>query len=211
MQLIEISLEMRLFSPDGERFYLTAQERERFLAAAVHEDRVERLYCEVLHYTGCRPSEALELHAGRVHIDEGALLFRSLKKRKVDAKGRQKQPHYRSVPVPRAMIEKLDYLFDIRTLQWRKKAAEERLFDMSRATAYRLIKRVMARAGIEGKQATGKGLRHGYCVKMVTAKKPLPIHVLSQPMSHTDTKTTEVYLQILGDEKRQLVTDAWAE
>jgi len=44
---------------------------------------------------------------------------------------------------------------------------------------------------------------------MVTAKKPLPIHVLSQLMGHTDTKTTEIYLQVAGEEERQVVTDAW--
>jgi len=48
-------------------------------------------------------------------------------------------------------------------------------------------------------------IRRGY----VTAKKPLPIHVLSQLMGHTDTKTTEIYLQVTGEEKRQMVVDAW--
>lgn len=28
-------------------------------------------------------------------------------------------------------------------------------------------------------------------------------------MGHTDTKTTEIYLQVVGEEKRQMVTDAW--
>lgn len=78
---------------------------------------------------------------------------------------------------------------------------------MTRPTAYRLVKRVMTRAGIIGKKATGK--RHGFGVEMLTAKKPLPIHILAQMMSHTDTKTTEIYLQVTGDEMRQTVVDAW--
>jgi len=40
------------------------------------------------------------------------------------------------------------------------------LWTMSRPTAYRLVKWVMARAGIVGKQATGKGLRNGFGVAM---------------------------------------------
>ncbi|MES9862280.1 MAG: site-specific integrase [Candidatus Thiodiazotropha sp. LLP2] len=80
---------------------------------------------------------------------------------------------------------------------------------MSRPTAYRLVKRVMDRAGVNGKQATGKGLRHVFGVAMVTAKKPLPIHILSHLMGHSDTKTTEIYLQVVGEEKCQLVEDAW--
>jgi integrase len=69
----------------------------------------------------------------------------------------------------------------------------------------------MDRAGIKGKQATGKGLRHGFGVAMVTGKKPLPIHILAQIMGHSSTKTTEIYLQVVGEEKRQLVLDAWED
>ncbi|NOR23409.1 MAG: tyrosine-type recombinase/integrase [Desulforhopalus sp.] len=65
--------------------------------------------------------------------------------------------------------------------------------------------------GIKGKQATGKGLRHGFGVAMVSGPKPLPIHILSQLMGHSSTKTTEIYLQVVGEEKRQLVLDAWKD
>jgi len=80
---------------------------------------------------------------------------------------------------------------------------------MSRPTAYRLVKRVMNSAGIVGLQATGKSLRHGFGVAMVTATNPLPLHILSQLIGHSDTKTTEIYLQVVGEEKRQMVMDAW--
>ncbi len=145
----------------------------------------------------------------RVLIDEVSIVYRSLKKRKVDSRGREKQPQYRTVPVPQFFIEHLDLVFDIRARQKRGKKLDEPLWSMSRPTAYRLVKRVMGRAGIKGKQATGKGLRHGFGVAMVTARKPLPLHVLSQLMGHSDTKTTEIYLQVVGEEKRQMVTDAW--
>lgn len=204
-----ISPEMRLFSPTGERLYLTAQERQRFLSALDEEHPMERLFCHVLHYSGCRPSEALELIPQRVLIEEQALVFRSLKKRKKDARGRIKQPQFRTVPVPGVLIESLDLVYAIRALQKKQKGLDIPLWTMSRPTAYRLVKRVMDRAGIVGKQATGKGLRHGFGVAMVTAKKALPIHVLSQLMGHTDTKTTEIYLQVTGEEKRQMVVDAW--
>lgn len=200
---------MRLFSPAGERLYLTGQERQRFLAALDEESPMDRLFCRVLHFTGCRPSEALELIVGRVLIEEQALVFRSLKKRKQDAKGRIKQPQYRTVPVPEILIEQLDYVYEIRRLQKKNKGPDVPLWTMSRPTAYRLVKRVMVRAGIVGKQATGKGLRHGFGVAMLTAKKPLPIHVLAQLMGHTDTKTTEIYLQVVDEEKRNLVMEAW--
>lgn len=209
MEQTKISPEMRLFGPGGERLYLTAQERQRFLLALDEEHPTDRLFCHVLHYSGCRPSEALELIPRRVLIEEQSLVFRSLKKRKQDARGRIKQPQYRTVPVPEVLIENLDLVYGIRLMQKKQKGLDIRLWAMSRPTAYRLVKRVMDRAGIAGKQATGKGLRHGFGVAMVTAKKPLPIHVLSQLMGHTDTKTTEIYLHVVGEEKRQMVNDAW--
>ena len=98
------------------------------------------------------------------------------------------------------LIEQLDYVYEIRRLQKKSAGSDVPLWTMSRPTAYRLVKRVMNRAGIVGKQATGKGLRHGFGVAMVTAKKPLPLHVLSQLMGHTDTKTTEIYLQGVASE-----------
>lgn len=205
----EISPEMRLFGLGGERLYLTAQERERFLSALDEEHPMDRLFCQVLHYTGCRPSEALELVPRRILIEEKAIVFRSLKKRKQDAQGRIKQPQYRTVPVPSVLIENLDLVFSIRTLQKKVKGLDIPLWSMSRPTAYRLVKRVMERAGIVGKQATGKGLRHGFGVAMVTAAKPVPIHILAEIMGHSSTKTTEIYLQVVGEEKWEMVVDAW--
>jgi len=102
-------------------------------------------------------------------------------------------------------------VFGIRQAHKRKKGLDIPLWDMSRPTAYRLIKRVMKRAGISGPQATGKGLRHGFGVAMVTAEKPVPIHVLSELMGHSDSKTTEIYLQVTGEEKHKMVIDAWGE
>ncbi len=201
--------EMRLFSPSGERLYLNARERLKFLAAAEEKDPKPRMFCHVLHYTGCRPSEALELAPGRVLIEEQALVFRSLKKRKEDYLGRLKQPQYRTVPVPAVMINYLDIAFGIRATQKNGKVINSHLWAMSRSTAYRLVKRVMKRAGIEGRQATSKGLRHGFGVAMVTATKPLPIHVLSDLMGHSDSKTTEIYLQVVGEEKSRMVAEAW--
>ncbi len=206
----EIAPEMRLYSPDGDRLYLTAAERKAFIAAAGAESPEDRLFCYVLHDTGCRPSEALALTADRVRVDTASITFRSLKKRATDRQGRTKQPQYRAVPVPERLIDQLDLVFDVRRVQGTA-AGGARLWSMSRPTAYRLIKRVMDRAGIEGKQATGKGLRHGYGVAMVTAARPLPIHVLAKAMGHSSTKTTEIYLQVIGQEERELFAGAWGE
>ena len=202
--------EMRLYSATGERLYLDAGERAAFLLALDAETPARRMYGHVLHYTGCRPTEALQLTVGRVLVSEQALVLQSLKKRRIDRRGRERAPQYRTVPVPAALIESLDLVFNLRARQRRPGAGRDaRLWQMSRPTAWRLIKRVMARAHIQGRQATGKGLRHGFGVAMVTAGRPLPIHVLSQLMGHASTKVTEIYLQMVGEEQRRLVMEAW--
>ena len=83
------------------------------------------------------------------------------------------------------------------------------LWTMSRPVAWRLIKRVIRRANIQGPQAMGKGLRHGFGVAMVTAGRRLPIHVLSQLMGHASTRVTAIYLQMVGEKQHRLAVEAW--
>lgn len=151
------------------------------MSALDEEDPTDRMFCQLLHYTGCRPTKALQLAPKRVLIDEVSIVFRSLKKQKFDGRGREKQPQLRTVPIPQSFIERLDLVFDLRAQQKKGKYLDTPLWSMSRPTAYRLVKRVMTRAGIQGKQATGKGLRHGFGVAVVTAKNatasyPLTAH-----------------------------------
>ena len=214
MQNPEIAPEMSLFTPDGDRLYLTAEERRRFLDASALESPSERMFCHVLHYSGCRPSEVLAISPRRVMINDSAIVIviviHSLKKHKTDQQGRLKQAQYRSVPVPPSLIEHLDLVFGLRSQLRRDLCIDSPLWPMSRPTAYRLVKRVMDRAGIVGPQATGKGLRHGFGVALVTANPPVPLHVISQLMGHGDSKTTEIYLQVLSEERHSLVMNAWA-
>ena len=44
---------------------------------------------------------------------------------------------------------------------------------------------------------------------MVTGDKPLPIHILSRLMGHSDTQATEIYLPVVGQELRQRVAKTW--
>lgn len=80
---------------------------------------------------------------------------------------------------------------------------------MSRATTWRMVKGVMARAGIKGKQATSKGLRHGFGIAMLSGEKALPLNILRDLMGHSDTKITEIYISAIGAEKRKMVMNAW--
>ncbi|MCG2747341.1 MAG: tyrosine-type recombinase/integrase [Desulfobulbaceae bacterium] len=91
---------MSLFDEKGKRLNLTDTERKLFLDASKVETRENRVFCSVLHYTGCRLSEALELTPRQISMQEQAIIIRTLKKRKRDKQGREKKPQFRSVPVP---------------------------------------------------------------------------------------------------------------
>ena len=55
----------QLYDTHGQRKYLSAPERQAFLAASGKASREVRTFCLALTYTGCRISEALALTADR--------------------------------------------------------------------------------------------------------------------------------------------------
>ena len=74
------------------RKYLTAKERERFLAAArAHPKPGVQTLARTLAMTGCRVSEALGIRACDVDLEAGELRIATLKRR---------AEHWRAVPVP---------------------------------------------------------------------------------------------------------------
>ena len=75
-------MDTELFTFDGNRKYLTADEQENFIAAANDHERAEvRTLCLTLAYTGCRISEALALTADRVDLSDKTITFQTLKQR----------------------------------------------------------------------------------------------------------------------------------
>ncbi len=87
---------MHLFDRQGKRLYLTAEERAAFMIAARKAPAEVRTLCAVLHDTGCRESELLEVTPQRVDLTGGCIVFRTLKKRREGV--------YRAVPVPPATL-----------------------------------------------------------------------------------------------------------
>lgn len=111
--------EMTLYDPRGNRLYLNAEERAAFLSVARQRPARDRTLCETLHYTGCRPSELIEITPARIDLSSGAVAIRSLKKRK-DSSGEQKAV-YRAVPVPPEFLDTLNTAHGIREAQKSRK------------------------------------------------------------------------------------------
>ena len=98
-----------IFDREGNRKYLTEAERGAFLKASEDEPREFRTFCVLLHYSGCRISEALATTAARIDLSNHTITFETLKKRKKGV--------YRTVPLSPEFIDMLDLVHGIRQLQ----------------------------------------------------------------------------------------------
>ena len=156
-----------LFTSEGKRKYLNAEELARFIAAAQQHERAEvRTFCLVLAYTGCRISEALALIVDSVDLSNGAITFKTLKQRD--------KIRYRAVPVPESTLDALDLVHGLRKAQrGKRRRGGGKLWPWGRTQGYQHVKAVMAAADIAGPQASPKGLRHGFGVRATeTTRNP---------------------------------------
>jgi len=197
---------MRLHDNQKNRLYINASERTRFLRAAEDmPDRVRTL-CLTLLYTGCRLSEALELTAASIDLEDGLVSIRTLKKRD--------KVLIREVPVPLHLCELLDSVHHIEVVQRTNNDLREmylwngRGVPVSRMTGFRWVKRVMCMAEIYGSQATAKGLRHGFGVHAI--RKGIQLNMLQKWMGHADMRTTSIYATVTGQEEREIASRMWS-
>lgn len=175
-----------LFTATGQRKYLNADERQRFLAAVQTLSARECLFCLTLYWSGARLSEVLALTKDQVLDQDGCLVFRSLKKRG--------QLHHRQVPVPEDLTKNLCRL-------------SEPLFPWGRTWAWSIVHEAMRKASISGPQATPRGLRHSFAVHAVASG--VPLHLVQRWLAHARLETTAIYTQVLGPEERSIAERMW--
>ena len=180
---------MRLHDGAGRRLYLSPAERRRFLSVARAQPAPVCALCFCLAHTGCRISEALALSPENLDAEGGVLVIRSLKKRRAG--------HIRELPIPAELGSMLAGIAD----------GHRRFWPISRATAWRRVKEVMAAAGVVGPQASPKGLRHGFAVHAVLHQ--VPPGILQKWMGHADLATTAIYTQLCGAEERRVAERMW--
>jgi integrase/recombinase XerD len=192
---------MRLYDLNGRRKYLTPAERQDFITASEAALQQIRTFCGTLAHTGCRISEALALTADRVDIDDGVLIFESLKKRRKGI--------YRAVPVPPDFLAALDAIHNLKALRSGPDAGRgTQLWLWSRTTGWRYVCAVMESAGIAGLHATPKGLRHGFGIKAVVSN--VPLNMTQKWLGHAKLTTTAIYADATGPEEKQLAERMWS-
>jgi integrase len=195
---------MSLYTRVGERKYLNGDERRRFFAALPGiESPAERSFCEMIYWTGCRPSEALALCAINIDFAERMVVIRSLKKR-----GAKKGRHFRPVPVPLEFLTRLDSIHGLSEAQQTDDyGAECRLWTFGRTKGWKLVRRVMDEAGLSGAKASARGLRHTMGVHAIGTD--VPEARLKKWLGHSDLETTAIYLDAVGPEDRAIAERMW--
>lgn len=192
--------EMRLYDSRKRRLYINAAERERLIAAALCAEPHVGSFCMTLLHTGCRISEALELTPASLQLRAHVISFRTLKKRN--------RHEMREVPIPPVLADMLAATHGIgaRPLSgeplWQHRGQA-----LNRSTGYRWIKVVMAEAGIDGAQASPKGLRHGYGIHAI--RRSVPLNMLSKWMGHAALSTTAIYTNASGREEQEIAERMW--
>lgn len=193
----------QLFTADGQRLYLTGEERNAFITAAQNQKREVRTFCHVLAYAGCRISEALALKPERVDFSNKTLIVETLKKRRSGV--------YRAVPVPPDLLDSLDMVHGLREAHGRQKRAELTipLWGWSRAKAWYTVKAVMDEAKIQdGAHKMPKGLRHAYGIHALNSG--VPLNLLSKWMGHASMEVTAIYANAVGEEQQNIAARMWS-
>lgn len=184
---------MSLYTREGQRKYLNQSERLQFLSATKDQAIETQLFCQLLYYTGARIAEIHNLCVQNIDVSNKTVIIESLKRRKSGI--------FREIPIPECLLLNLQSYIKQMKLQ-----IEECLWWFSLRTASRMIKRVMIAAQIVGIRGSSKGLRHGFAVHAVTKA---PVTMVKKWLGHSRLETTEIYLNIVGAEEREIAKRLW--
>jgi integrase/recombinase XerD len=179
-----------LYAGNGARKYLNQSERRRVLAAVKSLQPDHALFALVLAWTGARISEVLALTPQSFQVEMGIVTIVTLKRRRF---------FVREVPIPPRLMVSLDRAFQLQRLQANQESTRKRLWLFSRMTAWRIVKRAMANAGVAGLHACPKGLRHAFGVGSLSSG--VPINLVQRWMGHARLSTTAIYLNLCGPEE----------
>jgi integrase len=189
---------LSLYAANSERKYVNRAERTRVLAAMEKMKRERALFGLLLAWTGGRVSEVLALRPSSFQIERNVVALQTLKRRK---------PHVREVPIAPGLMTALDRQFNLRELQRNSERANRRLWPMSRVTAWRVVKGAMLEAGVVGRPACPRGLRHGFGVGTLQAS--VPLNMVQKWMGHARLSTTAIYADASGEEEAAFAARFW--
>jgi integrase len=170
---------IKLFE-EGDRLFLTTEERHQFRNIIDSLDSQQRLFCRLLYYTGCKVSEATKFFPDQIHDQNGHILLG----------GSGENLAERFVPVPPALIMELSIHYPLH-----RRTSNRPLWSMSRTKGWRIVSGAMGQAGIHGKQATPTGLRHSFAISCLEIWPKIPFDQIQKWLGHRSLDLTLSYFK----------------
>lgn len=194
----EFAAAASLYASDGRRKYLNHDERQRLLAAAERMPPEQRLFVELVAWSGARVTELLALTPGSFQVERGIVAIVTLKRRRHAV---------REVPIPPELMAQIERHFGLLAAQRREQAPAKPLWDWRRETAWRIIKQAARAAGLSGVAASPRGLRHAFGVGALQAG--VPLNLVQRWLGHARMSTTAIYTDASGAEERGFAERFW--
>ncbi|MBF0097054.1 MAG: site-specific integrase [Magnetococcales bacterium] len=188
-----------LYDSNGNRKYLTVQERTAFLDASRRMSQEVYTFCAVLAYSGARISEVMALTHEQIDLNARLVIIACLKKRRPNV--------YRAVPIPQELAVGLESVHGVRAAKQDPVRSRERLWNCCRTTAWNRVKYCMDKANIAGTQASPKGLRHSFAIAAL--QSGVPINFVRKWLGHARLSTTEIYANAVGEEEQTIASRFW--
>ncbi len=187
------------YRPPDRGKYLLEHEIEQLLDAANDLGEREWRFLRFMANTGVRPSEARQIKVSDIYPNENRINVHTIKQ-KANAKG--KIPEYtRDVDIDQNFAEDIS--------EWIKnKSSDDRLFEISRYTMWRIFKRAIKKARENGASLkdtyTLYSLRHSRAIYLLEWTKSDLIYV-SRQLGHSSINVTKVYLHCLPSKREEYV------
>lgn len=186
-------------SSTGERLYLNPEERDLFLAATRLEETNVKYFCQMLFYTGAQLNEVIGITFESIDLEKKGVVIGTLMQRRKDV--------FRFIDLPTDFIEVLNDVYQIKKKQTDEKLGREPVWDFTGRTGENYVKKVMMAAGITGKKANARGLRHSF--GMAAAESRIPSHQIQQWLGHRNPSGTAAYTRVIETERRNLAEKLW--
>ena len=190
-----------LYDQEGNRKYLTRDERRAFMDVAKLAEPEVRAFCLVLAYTGARVSEVLSLTPARFDFSARMVVIETLKRRRRGV--------FRGIPLPPVAFDEQEGERRVCGLRLDPLVADVPIWSWCRTTAWNHVKGRMRLAGIRGKRASPKALRHAFAVGALEAD--VPITLVGRWLGHARLATTEIYTNVVGREEREIAKRLWED
>lgn len=190
---------IQLVKEDGQRKYLTTEERIRFIQATKQAKPIERTFCLMLVNTGCLISEALNIKYQDINLAERTVSIHTLRRRKAEMP-------IREIPLSDYYLDDLIHVHKLN--HQNTNSSDARLWKWSRVNGFKKVKDAMLIAGIEGYHATPFGVRHSFGLHCV--QRGIPITFIKNWMGHSSLETTQMYFFNAMQDERALAERMWS-